>query len=389
MGVLSGYKIIEMAGIGPAPFCGMLLADMGADVLRIDRVSVSDLGLDIGADPRYGILGRGKRSVAVDIKSREGRALVLDLVKDADALIEGFRPGVMERLGLGPEDCLNVNPGLVFGRVTGWGQDGPMATTAGHDIDYIALSGVLHSVGQSGGRPLPPLNLIGDFGGGAMFLAVGIMGALLERVRSNKGQVIDAAMVDGSAYLMAAIHGLMAKGMWRDERGANILDGAAPFYRTYETRDGKHVAVGAIERRFFAELLDRLGLAGETLPDQRDETGWQRMSERFAEIFRTRTREEWCRIFEGGNACFAPVLSLNEAYEDVHLKERETFVSVEDIPQPAPAPRFSRTASTIKRAPPATGQHGREALADWGIASGRVKDLIASGTVVAGREEIQ
>lgn len=375
MGPLAGYRVIEMAGIGPAPFCGMLLADLGAEVLRIDRREPADLGVDLGNDPRFAVLGRGKRSVAVDLKDARGRDLVLDLVRGADALIEGFRPGAMERLGLGPEACLAANPRLVFGRMTGWGQEGSLAKTAGHDINYIALAGVLHGIGRPDAPPSPPLNLIGDFGGGAMFLAVGVLSALLEAARSGKGQVVDAAMVDGAAYLMTAIYGMLAHGTWRDARGENILDGGAPWYGVYETKDGKHVAIGSIERRFYDELLRRLGLEGEKLPAQHDRSGWPLLKERFAAVFKTRTRDEWCALFEGSDACLAPVLSMREAPSHPHLAARRTFVEREGVLQPAPAPRFSRSRPEIASAPPRPGEHSETALLDWGVSAERVAEL--------------
>ncbi|MBX6370582.1 MAG: CoA transferase, partial [Rhodospirillales bacterium] len=369
--------------IGPAPFCGMLLADLGAEVLRIDRREPADLGVDLGKDPRFAVLGRGKRSVAVDLKDARGRDLVLDLVRGADALIEGFRPGAMERLGLGPDACLAANPRLVFGRMTGWGQEGSLAKTAGHDINYIALAGVLHGIGRPDAPPSPPLNLIGDFGGGAMFLAVGVLSALLEAARSGKGQVVDAAMVDGAAYLMTAIYGMLAHGTWRDARGENILDGGAPWYGVYETKDGKYVAIGSIERRFYDELLRRLGLEGEKLPAQHDRSGWPLLKERFAAVFRTRTRDEWCAVFEGSDACLAPVLSMTEAPSHPHLAARRTFVEREGVVQPAPAPRFSRSRPEIASAPPRPGEHSETALLDWGVSKERVAELRKSGVIGA------
>src|SRR5512145_702167 len=311
MGPLAGYRIVEMAGIGPAPFAAMLLADMGAEVIRVDRREVADLGVP-GREPKFDVLLRGRRSIAVDVKAEAGRELVKRLAAKADAIVEGFRPGVMERLGLGPEVLLAVNPKLVFGRMTGFGQDGPLAPAAGHDIDYIALAGALHAIGRKGEAPVPPLNLVGDFGGGGMFLAFGVVCALLEAQRSGQGQVVDAAMVDGSATLMALMFGLHAQGTWKDERGVNILDTGAPWYDTYRTKDGRWLAVGAIERRFYEEFVERLGLNLSDLPKQHDRAGWPDLKRRFAEAIAARTREEWEQIFADSDACVAPILALGE-----------------------------------------------------------------------------
>jgi alpha-methylacyl-CoA racemase len=379
MGPLAGYRVVELAGIGPGPFCAMMLSDMGAEVLRVDRRGDADLGLDV--DPRFSVLERGRRSVAIDLKTPAGVAAVKRLVAQADALIEGFRPGVMERLGLGPEDCLAVNPRLVYGRMTGWGQDGPMAHAAGHDINYIALAGVLHSIGPRGGRPVPPLNLVGDFGGGGMYLAFGIVCALLEATRSGQGQVVDAAMVDGAASLAAAVFGLRAMGIWTDERGDNILDSGSPWYDVYETRDGKYVAIGSIEKRFYQELLDRTGLAGEALPPQRDKARWPELRARLTEVFKQKTREEWCAIMEGSDVCFAPVLSMAEAARHPHNQARGTFVEVDGVPQPAPAPRFSRSKPAIQRPPSRRGEHTEPALGDWGFSAADIAALRADGAI--------
>ncbi len=381
MGPLHGIRVIEMAGIGPAPFCGMLLADMGAEVLRIDRPQAAeDLGVDLGDDPRFHLLSRGKRSVAIDLKHPAGRDAVLELVTRADALIEGFRPGTMERLGLSPQVCHERNPRLVFGRMTGWGQQGPAARNAGHDINYIALSGVLHAIGTPG-QPVPPLNLVGDFGGGAMFLAFGVVSALLERERSRCGQVVDAAMVDGAAYLMTATYGMFARGLWRDVRGENLLDGGAPWYATYETRDGKFMAVGAIERRFYAELLDKLGLSRVDLPAQDDRAGWPELRKCLAQAFREKTRDEWTKVFALGDACVAPVLSLGEVMAHPHNSARSTFIDPDGVVQPAPAPRFDR--SVPDRPGPAShiGQDTDVALLDWGLAPERLRALRADGAI--------
>jgi alpha-methylacyl-CoA racemase len=365
MGPLEGIRILEFAGIGPGPFCAMMLADMGADVLRLDRAQ------NVPAEPSdrtsFDVLNRGRRSVGVDLKNPDGIELVLQLVEQADAILEGFRPGVMERLGLGPDVCLARNPRLVYGRMTGWGQDGPIAHAAGHDINYIALAGALDPIGRRGEAPVPPLNLVGDFGGGGMFLAYGITCALLERQRSGRGQVVDAAMVDGAAALMAMFHGMRQVGFWSDERGTNMLDTGAHFYDVYETRDGKFVSIGSIEPQFYRELLELTGLADEELPRQTDRERWAEMKERMRKVFLAKTRDEWCEIMEGSDVCFAPVLSMGEAPEHPHNQARRTFVEVAGTVQPAPAPRFSRTEPTIQRPPCSAGQHTDEALGDWGV----------------------
>jgi len=379
MGVLSGYRVIELAGIGPGPMCAMLLSDMGADVLRIDRAA--DAGLGIAMDPKYSLLNRGRRSVAFDLKKPEAIEAVLKLVEKADALIEGFRPGVTERLGLGPDDCLKRNPRLIYGRMTGWGQEGPLALAAGHDINYIALSGALHSIGRKGDAPVPPLNLVGDFGGGALYLALGVVAGLLEAQKSGKGQVVDAAMVDGAASLMTAIYGMHGSGFWNNERGDNILDTGAHYYEVYETKDGKHVAIGSIEAKFYAELLRLSGLQGEELPHQQDRKSWPKMKERLKTLFRTKTRDEWCKIMEGSDICFAPVLSMAEAPQHPHMKHRGTFVEENGVTQPGPAPRFSRTPSKIQRPPALPGEHTEEALRDWGFANADLAQLRKSGAI--------
>ena len=370
MGPLQGVKIVEIAGIGPGPFAAMMLSDMGAEVLRIDRI-----GAGSGARrAAFDILVRGRRSAAVDLKNPEGIALVLELVDGADALLEGFRPGVMERLGLGPDVCLERNPRLVYGRMTGWGQEGPLAQAAGHDINYIALAGALEPIGRKGQGPVPPLNLIGDFGGGGMLLAYGVVCALVERSHSGTGQVVDAAMVDGAAALMAPFYGSQAAGSW-GERGTNLLDGAAHFYDAYETADGKYVSVGSIEPQFYAELIGRLGLEGAELPAQMDRQHWPELKERIAKLFRSRTRDEWCEIMEGSDVCFAPVLSLKEAPQHPQARARGSFVEIAGALQPGPAPRFSRTPAEISRPPSRPGEHTDEALADWGIPAPRIAAL--------------
>ena len=380
MGPLQGVKVLEFAGIGPGPFAGMMLADMGAEVLKLDRPQSASASRREQA--AFDLLNRGRRSVAIDLKHAEGAALALRLVERSDALIEGFRPGVMERLGLGPEVCLDRNPRLVYGRMTGWGQDGPLAQVAGHDINYIALAGALDAIGRRGEAPVPPLNLVGDFGGGGMLLAFGIVCALLERDRSGRGQVVDAAMVDGAAALMTLMHGLRQAGFWTDERGANLLDTGAHFYDVYETADGKYVSVGSIEPQFYAELLKRLGIEAGELPNQMDRSQWPEMKERVAKLFKTRTREEWCEIMEGSDICFAPVLSMAEAPEHPHNRARGTFVRVGDTVQPAPAPRFDRTPPEIQGPPPWAGQHTEEALADWGLDPGEIAELKEAKAIV-------
>ena len=376
-GPLSGVRVLELAGIGPGPFCGMLLADMGADVLRVDRAAEGDLGLPV--EPRFDIMSRGRRSVVLDLKRPESVAMVLDWVAKADVLIEGFRPGVTERLGLGPQACLARNPRLVYGRVTGWGQDGPLAQAAGHDINYIALTGALHAIGRKGEAPVAPLNLVGDFGGGGMVLAFGVACALFEARASGKGQVIDAAMTEGAASLMAMFYGRMAAGRWHDERGVNALDTGAPWYNVYETADGRHVSIGSIEARFFAELLARLGLDPNNLPRQHDHLRWPELHAAFSAAFKTRTRDEWCRQLEGTDVCFAPVLSLAEAPQHEHNRARSAFVEVDGVTQPAPAPRFSRTPGAITRGAPRRGQGGAQALADWGFTAADVGAWRAHG----------
>jgi alpha-methylacyl-CoA racemase len=377
MGVLSGVKVIEIEAIGPAPFAGMMLADHGADVLRIDRVAESGLGV-AEADPARDPLGRGKRSVALDLKRREGVAAALRLIDRADALIEGFRPGVMERLGLGPDLCLKRNPRLVYGRMTGYGQSGPLAGRAGHDIDYIALAGVLSAIGPAE-NPVPPLNLAGDFGGGGMLLAFGVAAALLSAARTGKGQVVDAAMVEGASLLAAFIHGLYGQGLWMDARASNLLDGAAPFYAVYPTADGKFLAVGAIEPKFYALLIDRLGLKDADLPKQNDRARWPELKRIIAAAILKRSRREWEEIFAGSDACVMPVLSLAEAPDHPHHQARGSFVSAFGQKQPAPAPRFSGAAPDAPRPPPLPGADTRGALVEWGFSGAEVDALLRSG----------
>jgi len=381
MGPLSGLKILEFEAIGPGPFCGMMLADMGADVLLIDRPG--DSGLGLGRDRWFDVMLRGRRSATLDLKSKDGAGTARALAAKADAVIEGFRPGVMERLGLGPDVLLKENPKLVYGRMTGWGQEGPLAPRAGHDINYIALSGVLHAIGRAGGAPVPPLNLVGDFGGGGMLLAFGIACALVEAQRSGKGQVVDAAMVDGASLLAALFSGMLAAKRWTEVRGENVLDTGAPWYDVYETKDRKYVAIGSIEPKFYDELLVRLQLQGKNLPAQQDRKGWPALRKLFSERFREKTRDEWCAVFEGSDACFAPVLTFSEARQHPHNAARRGFVESGRVPQPAPAPRFSRTPGAIRGAPPERGAGGRQALADWGFSEQEISSLKDRGLGVA------
>jgi len=363
MGPLAGIRVLEFESIGPAPFAGMLLADMGADVLVIDRPATTDLGLK--RERWYDVMMRGKRSVTLDLKSGSAKDAALQLAAKADALIEGMRPGVMERLGLGPEEVLKKNPRLVYGRMTGWGQDGPLAPRAGHDINYIALAGVLHAFGRKGGAPVPPLNLIGDFGGGGMLLGFGVACALLEAARSGRGQVVDAAMVEGASLLAAMFSGFLASKNWSEQRGTNILDTGAPWYDVYRTKDGKYVSIGSIEARFFEDLVQRLKL--KDVPGQHDRKRWPDLRKKIARAFRSKTRAQWCKVFEGSDACFAPVLSWSEARRDAHNVFRNSFLEVAGVEQPSPAPRFSRTPGAVRRAPPERGEGGGDALTDWGF----------------------
>jgi alpha-methylacyl-CoA racemase len=379
LGPLAGIKIVELAGIGPGPMCAMLLADMGATVLRIERPGPSDLG--IARPLRYDLLLRGRRSLAVDLKSPGGKALALHLVEHADALIEGFRPGVTERLGLGPDDCLARNPRLVYGRVTGWGQEGPLAQAAGHDINYIALAGALHAFGHRGQPPTAPLNLLGDFAGGALYLAFGLVCGILEARRSGQGQVVDAAMVDGTASLMTAAIGAVAAGLATHERGTNHLDGGAHFYNAYECADGRWISIAPIEGKFYAELLRRLDIDPATMPPQMDREHWLAAQTRFAALFKTRTRDEWCAILEGTDACFAPVLTTDEAPHHPHNAARGTYVEIDGIVQPAPAPRFSRTVPDLPIPPqPTDPEYAEAALAPW-LDPAEIAALKAAGTL--------
>jgi alpha-methylacyl-CoA racemase len=383
-GPLTGIRVIEIGGIGPGPFCAMLLADLGADVLRVDRVAGGGL-VGPSEDHSTELLNRGRRSIAVDLKHPDGPEVVLRLVDQADVLMEGFRPGVTERLGIGPEECLARNPRLIYGRMTGYGQDGPMAQAVGHDLNYIAQSGALSMIGRRGQPPTPPLSLIGDFGGGGMVLALGICAALVERQRSGAGQVIDAAMVEGAALLATPFYGYAQTGAWSAERGTNIVDSGAPFYDVYETADGRWLSVAAMEPRFYAALLELLGLDAEDLPEQHDREAWPAMKERFAAAIATRTRDEWCAAAEGVEACVAPVLGVDEVGDDPHLAAREAFVRHHGILQPAPAPRFSRTPTALSLPPPLPGEHTAEALEDWGFDAAQIAELQQRGAVAETR----
>ena len=379
-GPLTGMKVIEMVGIGPAPFCAMMFADMGAEVVRIDRPRPPG---EAGAE-RADILARGRRSVSIDLGKPGAADAVLEMIDKADVLIEGFRPGVMERLGLGPDVCLARNPRLVYGRMTGWGQYGPLSHAAGHDINYIALTGVLHAIGRSGDAPVVPLNYVGDFGGGAMLLAFGVLSALYETRHSGKGQVVDAAMTDGSALLSAMMYGMKAAGHWSNQRGENLLDGGAHFYDTYACADGKYVAIGSIEPKFYALLLELCGIDDPTFSGQMDSRRWPVLKHRLADVFRTRTRDEWCMLMEGSDVCFAPVLDWDEAPLHPHNQARNTFIDIDGVVQPAPAPRFSRTAPGTPKPPSPAGQDATDVLQSWGLSEEHLERLRSSGAIASG-----
>ena len=378
MGPLAGFKIVEMAGIGPAPFCAMMLSDMGAEVIRVDRTHRPN-DVEFLSKGRQGATLRGRRTLAVDLKQPGAADALLGIIDHADALIEGFRPGVMERLGLGPEICLQRNPRLVYGRVTGWGQEGPLAQAPGHDINYIAITGALACIGRAGEAPVPPLNLVGDFGGGGMLLAFGIVCALLEARSSGRGQVIDAAMVDGAALLMANIFSRRAAGVWSNERGKNALDGGAHWYGVYECADGKYVSIGAIEPQFYRALLEKCGIDDPALRSQWQREEWPALREKLARIFLTRTRAEWCALLEGSDACFAPVLDLDEAAGHPQNRARSTFVETDGAAEPAPAPRFSRTAPEVRESHPLFEAEGEAMLGRWGVDSKRIQALRRAG----------
>ncbi len=379
MGPLAGLTIIEIAGIGPGPFAAMSLADMGADVIRVERPQGGLFAAE--QDPGLDFLNRNKRCISIDLKHPRGVETVLRLVEGADALLEGNRPGVMERLGLGPEVCLGRNPALVYGRMTGWGQEGPMANEVGHDLNYVALSGALHAMGRAGEKPAIPLNLVGDFGGGGLMLAYGMVCALLEARTSGEGQVVDAAMIDGAATLMASTFGAHQLGYWSDERGTNVLDSGAHFYEVYETADGRYVTIASVEPQFYAALLARLGEDAEGLENQWDMANWPAFKDKMAAVFRRKTRDEWDAFFAGSDICYAPVLSLGEVRHHPHHRARETFIDDGEVWQPAPAPRFSRTRGEIRRPPAAIGQHSEEVLREFGFEDKEITDALASGAV--------
>ncbi|GGT05683.1 CoA transferase [Streptomyces kurssanovii] len=362
-GPLAGVRVVELAGIGPGPFAAMLLGDLGADVVRVDRPG----GAGLAIDPAYDLTNRNKRSVLIDLKSADGPARVLDLVERADVLIEGFRPGVAERLGVGPDECLARNPRLVYGRMTGWGQQGPLAQRAGHDISYIALTGTLSMIGSSGEPPTVPANLVGDYAGGSLYLVIGVLAALQHaRADGGSGQVVDAAIVDGATHLATMIHGMMAAGGWQDRRGANLLDGGCPFYGTYETADGQYMAVGALEQQFYDQFVELLGIKDD-IPARKDFDRWGELRQAVADRFRSRTRAEWTAVFEGSDACVAPVLSLREAPGHPHLAARGTYVDQGGITQPAPAPRFSATPTAVTRGPAQPGADTAEVAREWDV----------------------
>ncbi|TAM12866.1 MAG: CoA transferase [Nevskiaceae bacterium] len=380
-GPLHGIRIVEMAGLGPAPFCAMLLSDMGAEIIRIEQKPDSKRApLRLFPDPKFDVMARGRRSLAIDLKAPGATAAVLDLVAQADALIEGFRPGVMEKLGLGPDACLARKPGLVYGRMTGWGQTGPLANAVGHDLNYIAITGALGAIGPKE-QPSIPLNLVGDFGGGGLLLAFGIACALTEAQRSGKGQVVDTAMSDGAALLTSMMYGLRAAKLWNNARESNLLDGAAPFYGTYACADGKFVALGAIEPRFYNDFLARAGITDPAFKAQMNLRAWPELKEKLAALFKTRTRAEWCALLEGTDACFAPVLDWDEAPQHPHNRARNTFIDIAGVTQPAPAPRFSRTACDTPAPPRKTGADTLDILKDWGIDGTRIEKLRADGAI--------
>jgi len=375
VGPLTGIRVVEMAGIGPGPFTAMMLSDLGAEVIRVDRLSHK------GTGHRANVLNRGRKSIAVDIKNPRGVETTLRLIEQADVVLEGFRPGVMERLGLGPEECLSVNPRLIFGRMTGWGQTGPLSQAAGHDINYISIAGALGAMGYADRPPAPPLNLVGDFGGGAMYLLTGILAALVERATSGQGQIIDAAMTDGTASLLSPFFGLMAMNMWTTDRFSNRLDGGAFYYGSYECSDGKYISIGSLEPQFYALLLEKAEITDPEFQEQLDEAAWPAKREKLNQLFKTRTRQQWCDIMEGTDVCFAPVLDLKEAPTHPHNIDRKTFVELEGVVQPAPAPRFSRTQGEIQGPAAMAGEHTREVLSAWNFTDQEIGELQASGAI--------
>ena len=378
MGPLSGIRVVELAGIGPGPFCAMLLADLGAEVIRVDRSSQVDIGIDNGR--KYSVLNRSRKSISVDLKNPDGIKTVLKLVENADALIEGFRPGVTERLGLGPDECMERNPALVYGRMTGWGQEGPIAHAAGHDINYIALTGALHAIGGAD-KPSPPLNIVGDFGGGGVFLAFGLCAALLESKNSGLGQVVDSAMTEGAATLMSSIYGMYASGRWSNKREDNFLDGGSYYYGVYETADNKFISIGSIEAKFHDVLLEITGLTDATTVDRNDQSTWEEKKQRMAQLVRLKTREEWDELMLGSDVCYAPVLDFEEAPKHPHNVARQSFVEIEGVMQPAPAPKFSRTPGRVQMPPPSPGQHTSEILSEWGFSASEIEILKNVGAV--------
>ncbi|MCH8174521.1 MAG: CoA transferase [Proteobacteria bacterium] len=375
MGPLKGIRVIEMAGIGPGPFCAMMLSDMGAEVVRIDRLNQK------GAGSRANVLNRGRRSLALDLKTPQGVETALALIDQADVLIEGFRPGVMERLGLGPEPALQRNPKLVYGRMTGWGQTGPLAQAAGHDINYISIAGALGAMGYADRPPTPPLNLVGDFGGGAMYLLSGVLAALIERSNSGQGQVIDAAMTDGTASLLSPFFGLMAMNLWTTDRSSNKLDGGAHYYGSYECSDGKYISIGSIEPQFYALLLEKCEITDDAFLAQQDQSGWPELRTKLEILFKTKTRDDWCAIMEGTDVCFAPVLNLKEASHHPHNEARATYVDFEGVTQPAPAPRFSRTQGEIQSSAALAGEHSEQVLRDWGFDETEINNLKTAAAI--------
>jgi len=371
MGALSGYKIIELSGIGPGPLCGMLLSDLGAEVIRIDRSHTTMPQ----SDPKFDITGRNKKSICLNLKDKDSKDIFFKLIKDADALIEGFRPGVTEKLGIGPDDCLNVNPKLVYGRITGWGQDGPLSQSAGHDINYIALAGALFSIGQKDTKPSIPINLIGDYAGGTMFLAFGVCAALLSVSKTGKGQVVDAAMIDGVSSLLTILYSLSQSGIWNvDNKGTNIFDGGSPFYQVYETKDNKYISVGSLEPQFYQLLMDKLNL-GEDFKNQMDISKWPELIDKLENLFKSKTQNEWNDLLENTDVCYAPVLSINEAREHPHMKARNNFISIEDVVQPTPAPRFSKTNSEPPKKAPKLGENNEEILLQLGYTDEDIKSF--------------